>query len=66
MSAKDLEKGEQMKDNVKNEETNLPQAKLQDLLVSEEQAEETKAGSGGRLFVATNVGVYVTAENERE
>jgi len=55
-----------MKDNVKNEETNLPQAKLQDLLVSEEQAEETKAGSGGRLFVATNVGVYVTAENERE
>ena len=51
----------EIKDKVKNEETNLAERKLEDLPVTEEQAEETKGAGAptGRVFVATDVGVYV-------
>ena len=46
-----------------NRETNCAESKLEDLPVVEEQAEETKgAGLGapnGKVYVATNTGVFV-------
>lgn len=46
-----------------NRETNCAEAKLEDLPVVEEQAEESKgAGLGapnGKVYVATNTGVFV-------
>lgn len=52
----------EVKEKVKNEGTNPAEAKLEDLPVVEERAEETKgAGTAtGRMYVATNVGVFVS------
>lgn len=49
----------------KNKERKLGDEKLEDLRLSDEQAEETKAGPSGVLYVATEVGVFVSAENKR-
>lgn len=45
-----------------NKESNFAEANVEDLPVNEEQAEETKGAGApqGRLYVATDVGVYVS------
>ena len=50
-----------MKEQTKNEEIKLAEEKLADLPVSENQAEETKGAGApnGKLYVATDVGVFV-------
>jgi hypothetical protein len=48
-------------ENIKNEESNLESDALTELPVTEEQANQTKAGAAqpnGRLFLATDVGVF--------
>ena len=44
----------------KNDEIDLPTAHLLDLPITDDQANHTKAGGqpSGRLYVATNVGIY--------
>ena len=47
---------------LKEEAIKLPEEKLEDLPVDEEQAEET-TGAGaatGKIYVATNLGVFVS------
>lgn len=54
----------EIQDKAKHEATKLAEEKLEDLPVGGEQAEETK-GAGvpnGRLYVGTEVGVYVDAK----
>ena len=52
----------EIKEKVKNEQIKQAEEKLEDLPVVDEQAEETKgAGTAtGKLYVATNVGVFVS------
>jgi hypothetical protein len=51
-------------ENIKNDELNFQADALTDLSVTDEQADRTEGGeiesrpSSGKLFVATNVGVY--------
>jgi hypothetical protein len=48
-------------DHIKNDEIDLQADALNDLPVTDEQANQTRAGAGapnGKLYVATNVGVF--------
>ena len=47
---------------LKNDEINLKADALTDLPVADEQSDSAKGGAtaSGKLFVATNVGVFVT------
>lgn len=48
-------------ENIKHDESDLQADPLRDLSVTEDQANQTKAGASapnGRLYVGTNVGVF--------